>query len=319
MKHLALILVATGLLLAQPAAAQAPAAMPPPVERGSDRVAPDDDLARARADLAEAARRVAELSMNEADRFMESFEFHRIAAPSVRLGIRVGEATTDGVTVAGVAEGGPAAKAGIAAGDLIVEVNGISVAGPVEPSAPAVRRVHTALAGVEPGAEVKVRYRRGRRAEEVTVVADPAPPLRAFAYRFGDAEGSFVMPEIPNMHAPEALRLRRPFGNYELVRVTPALGEYFNTDTGLLVVRVGDDNPLTLRDGDVILSIDGRAPESPTHAARILRSYAPGETAKVEIMRQRRQQTIEVTIPERQRTATMLRDAAPGLPLRTAD
>lgn len=319
MRHLPLFLFTAVLLLATPLAAQPPAAMPPPVERGSDRTEADDELARAREALAEAARRVAELSTHEADRFMRNFEVSRIEMPAVRLGIRVGEATADGVVVASVSDGGPAAQAGIEAGDLLLEVNGVSVAGPVEPGAPSVRRVQQALAGLSPGDAVKVNLRRGRRAREVTVTVDAAEPVRAFAYRFGDTEGRFQMPELPEMPALEALRFRHPFGNYELVRVTPDLGRYFNTEEGLLVVRVGDDNPLTLRDGDVILSIDGRTPESPTHAARILRSYMPGETAKVEIMRDRRKQTLEVTIPERQRTANIQRDAAPGLPLRTAD
>lgn len=316
MRHLPLFLFAAVLLFAVPLAAQPPAAMPPPVERGSDRTEADDELARAREALAEAARRVAELSAHEADRFMRHFEVSRVEMPAVRLGVRVGEATADGVVVASVSEGGPAAQAGIEAGDLLLAVNGVSVAGAVEPGAPSVRRVQQALAGLSPGDEVKVDLRRGRRTRELTVTVDAAEPVRAFAYRFGDSEGRFQMPDLSSL---EALRIRHPFGNYELVRVSPDLGRYFNTEAGLLVVRVGDDNPLTLRDGDVILSIDGRTPESPTHAARILRSYAPGETAKVEIMRDRRKQTLEVTIPERRRTATMQRDAAPGLPLRTAD
>ena len=79
--------------------------------------------------------------------------------------------------------------------------------------------------------------------------------------------------------------------------MSEGLGSYFNTDRGLLVIGVGDENPLGLKDGDVLLAIDGREPESATHAARILRSYAPGEEAAVEIMRERRKQTLKVEIP----------------------
>ena len=48
----------------------------------------------------------------------------------------------------------------------------------------------------------------------------------------------------------------------------------------MLVVRAGADSPYGLQDGDVILSIDGRAPTDAQHAGRILRSYQPGEKVK---------------------------------------
>ena len=51
----------------------------------------------------------------------------------------------------------------------------------------------------------------------------------------------------------------------------------------------------------MILSIDGREPTSPAHALRIVRSYEPGETMSIEIMRDKRRQTLSVTVPERER------------------
>jgi S1-C subfamily serine protease len=103
------------------------------------------------------------------------------------------------------------------------------------------------------------------------------------------------MPHFP------ALWGSRPHWNLELTNISEPLGEYFNTDRGLLVLRAPTDNPLTLKDGDVILSIDGREPRSPTHALRILRSYQPGERVEIEIMRKRRKSTLEVTMPEHDR------------------
>jgi len=57
-----------------------------------------------------------------------------------------------------------------------------------------------------------------------------------------------------------------------------------------------------LQDGDVILAIDGRAPTSPRHAMRILRSYEPGETISFSIVRRKQQQTLEVDLPRRDAT-----------------
>jgi type II secretory pathway component PulC len=65
----------------------------------------------------------------------------------------------------------------------------------------------------------------------------------------------------------------------------------------LLIVRAPDDDTLGFRDGDVILDIGGREPQSPEHAFRILGSFAPGEALRVSIMRKQSRQTLEIKIP----------------------
>jgi len=61
----------------------------------------------------------------------------------------------------------------------------------------------------------------------------------------------------------------------------------------VLVVDVGDPAPLGLKAGDVVMSVDGRKPADPGHLMRILRSYGPEESARLEIMRQRKRMTLE--------------------------
>src|SRR6058998_3237651 len=56
---------------------------------------------------------------------------------------------------------------------------------------------------------------------------------------------------------------------------------------------------LPLKGGDVILSIGGRKPTSPSHAMRILRSYEPGETVALDIMRKQKRVTVSWKVPER--------------------
>jgi S1-C subfamily serine protease len=88
------------------------------------------------------------------------------------------------------------------------------------------------------------------------------------------------------------------FGDMEMVKLTERLGSYFGTQTGLLVVRAPSNKALQLEDGDVILGIDGRTPNSVSHAMRILGSYQAGETLKVEIMRDQQKRTIEIDMPD---------------------
>ncbi len=293
MKHVVfgiILLFATTTVLAQ-------TPTPPPVEEGSDRTN-EMELQEARRALAEAARRIAELSAVEADRIVRQFDFERVTMPRVRLGIVVadGEGHTDGVQVASVSEGGPAATAGLAAGDLLLEINGHSLAAGAERVQPPVGRIRDALAEAEPGQVVRVRYRRGRQNREASVTLEEASRA-PMAFRFGYGDGPRRVIEVPPMPDMPSITMLRPLGDYEFVRVNEQLGRYFNTDKGLLVVRVGSDNPLTLEAGDVILAIGDREPQSPTQAARILRSYEPGDKVTIRIMRQRRAQTVEVTMP----------------------
>jgi S1-C subfamily serine protease len=83
----------------------------------------------------------------------------------------------------------------------------------------------------------------------------------------------------------------------QLVPLTAALGTYFGTSKGLLVVRGPESDVLGLRDGDVILDIGGREPTTPEHAIRILGSFEPGEAMKITVMREKRRQTLDVKVP----------------------
>ena len=49
---------------------------------------------------------------------------------------------------------------------------------------------------------------------------------------------------------------------------------------------------------DVIQSIDGREPNSVSHAMRILGSYQSGEQLELQIMRDKRRQTVKIEMPD---------------------
>ncbi|HEY9385227.1 MAG TPA: PDZ domain-containing protein, partial [Gemmatimonadales bacterium] len=49
---------------------------------------------------------------------------------------------------------------------------------------------------------------------------------------------------------------------------------------------------LGLKGGDVILSVDGRKASGPSSLLRILRSYEPGDSFKLEIMRNKSRTTV---------------------------
>ena len=69
------------------------------------------------------------------------------------------------------------------------------------------------------------------------------------------------------------------------------------------MISAPSDSALRLRGGDVVLAVDGRAPSSPSHLLRILRSYETGETFKLDIMRNRKRETVNARIGERDEVA----------------
>jgi S1-C subfamily serine protease len=277
------------LALATPAgfAADAPA----------DRVQLEKQLAEARVRLDAAAREVAELSGElYADQGIDIVRMIHGEPRGAMLGVNIGGAQgrTDGVEITGVSPGGPAEKAGLVAGDVILSVDGqrLKQAGERGPA----RQLVGFMRSVEPGHVVKLEVLRGGQRRTVEVKTAPAEPAMARVLR-----ERLVMPgleDLPMAHFPGLAGLGGPFGSLELVPVTPKLGQYFGTDKGLLVVRAPGDAALALEEGDVLQSIGGRTPESPGHAFRILRSYEPGEKVKLTVLRQRKRLELEATVPD---------------------
>jgi S1-C subfamily serine protease len=66
----------------------------------------------------------------------------------------------------------------------------------------------------------------------------------------------------------------------------------------VLVINVPKESTLGLKGGDVVLGVDGRKTSTPSGLLRILRSYEPGDSFKLEVMRNKSRQTINGTLPK---------------------
>ena len=219
------------------------------------------------------------------------------------LGIDPGPGRGDapGVAVQGVTPEGPADKAGLQAGDVITALNGTALKAEGDRSGRDV--MQDVMEKVKPGDDVKVAYTRDGKAATATVKAG-SPDDFFFSFR---------MPPIPPMPPMPAMPPMPRFGNFgfgfgfgdradrdmQLVPLTADLGQYFGTDKGLLVVRAPRTSELQLKDGDVIVAIGGRDPGTPPHAMRIMSSYGPGESFKLDIMRKGKPVTLNVTFPKK--------------------
>jgi membrane-associated protease RseP (regulator of RpoE activity) len=277
----------------------APAAPPPacgvtsagPNPPRLDQAALQACLERARRQMEVAAQQLAALSAQMAGPMMRRYAM--FGPPHALIGVQLGGANGQpGAQVREVSPGGPADRAGVRAGDLIVAVNGKDVRG-ADPA----RRVVELLRGTRPGDKVNLRVLRDGKSHDFVVTARPD-----MVQVFGGAPIQLPDLPVPPFKALSGwggapMIIRGPVADMELARLTPGLGRYFGTDTGVLVVRAPPDGALGLQDGDVILSIGGRKPIDSSHVIRILGSYDPGERITLEVMRLHRKISVATTMP----------------------
>ena len=264
----------------------------------------DARLEAAQRRLDQAAREVAQLAAERGQFVMRQYSFVN-GPPRAIIGVQLeNPGGGDGARVIEVSPGGPAAEAGIRAGDVITAVNGSEVKG-----ANAARQVARTVRSLKPESKVRIEVTRDGKAQHFTLTTRSGPGFEFFGPGFEGPEAPPVpgAPAAPAVPAPPVFSFepgpmflaQGPLANMELATLTPRLGSYFGTDKGILVVRAPEDGALKLQDGDVILSIDGRVPESGPHATRILASYQPGEKIDLRIVRERKRMDIATTMPER--------------------
>lgn len=272
--------------------------------------------------LAAAARRVAELSSERLGAIGDAKRYIVDLSNKPRLGVTIDSGgarkPVAGVAVIGVTPGSPADDAGIRTGDVLTSVNGESLG--ADSMDAANMRLFELMEGVEEGDSLDIEYLRDGNVGKVA-----AAPRRMSGVMFsavprwlhedGHVSGFPAAPEIVE-HYRFGGGWRGTWGDMELVEVNAGLGRYFGTDKGLLVISAPKTNAFNLQEGDVIQSIDGREPSSVNHCMRILGSYQPGEKLVLNIMRDKRRETIEVEVPDDRSSHRVPHHEAPPLPAR---
>ena len=243
-----------------------------------------------------------------------------IVSRRARLGLKVNlqarESDSIGAYIDLVTPGGPAADAGLRAGDIITRLDGQPLLDPSSVgrdrrrSLPGLRLIALA-ARLEPGDTVAVEYRRASARRTASLVTDADQLVHLEASRLPRTMALRVAPPRAAAGAGAPPMSARPFempapafelfvagdlAELELAPLNGDLGEYFGTGEGVLVISAPRGSPLRLRGGDVVLAVDGRRPDSPVHLLRILRSYEGDERFRLDIMRARKRESLTASL-----------------------
>ena len=257
--------------------------------------------------------------------------------PRLGISVALDARDTDevGAYVNGVTPGGPADKAGIRAGDLITRIDGTSltksdgVRRMEGESVPGLRLIEV-VGKLKSGKAVDIELRRGTSNRKVKVtpddvdewtVASRAPqgtmwrtmpgggarvmidsmPNR-MTIRFRDSIGTEDRPsrdftEMFPSRTAFGVAMGGPLARFELTALNASLGSYFGAAEGVLVINVPENSDFGLMAGDVITAVDGRKVTSRSQLMRIMGTYERAEEFKLQIMRQKRSESVTVKLP----------------------
>ena len=292
------------------------------------RAAAEARLADAQQELQQASARVAELAQVVAHDQIEA-ALRRPVFARPMLGIVMGRDDDAGVKLMAVTPGSPAADAGLRSGDRLLRIDGMAI--DADDAEMRLANTQDMLASLKEGQTVRVAWQRDGKTQEAALAAKTLPGMTvwngAALERLRDIEVPMELAMDLGELAPlagcgedgenchfaafsEAWRWR----GLQLAEVGPALGRYFGTDEGVLVIAAPDDAMSALQPGDVIQQIEGEPVRTPQDAMRAMRSHEPGSDVAITLLRDRKSTRASIEAPKRARFAFPVPPAPPAPP-----
>jgi serine protease Do len=227
------------------------------------------------------------------------------------IGVRIAEADTQGVRIEDVDEGSPAEKAGVRAGDVVVEFDGERVR--------SARQFARLVQETPDGRTVKATVVRDGSRQTLDIT--PEAGSRAWG---GDV--LLHMPDIERQVERGLRALPRDFAfdfhmdgfspwsrgrlGVRLAPLTDQLAEYFGAKDGVLVSSVEEGSAAAkagLKAGDVILAVNGRTVGSPSEVAQEIRDAEDGTALEIRVLRDRKELTLKAELEGRSQKAEVKR------------
>jgi serine protease Do len=212
-----------------------------------------------------------------------------------------------GAEITMVDQDAPAGKAGLHAHDVIESVNGTEVE-----SAAQLRRM---IKETPPGRVITLGI--SRDGQPMTMKVQLADRKKAMSYMPKVREFKFEMPQmptIPMIEAPVSLVVVHSSLRSGLMveNITPQLGDFFGVKSGkgVLVRSVEKGSRAEkagFRAGDVVVKVNSQAVNDASDFTHALRS-ASGSAVGVTVVRDRKEQNLTLTLPERKDSGSLIED-----------
>lgn len=206
-----------------------------------------------------------------------------------------------GVEVSSLTEDGPAAKAGVKQGDVVLEFNGQAVQGTTQ--------FQRLVRETPVGRQAKITVSRGGALQ--TLTATVGENRQTTFMSPGDGSWNFSMPNMQTMpNMPNMPEIEIP--HFNMAASSPMLGivgeslareeqlaEFFGATDGVLVrsVRKGSAaEKAGIKAGDVITKVDDSKVSSSTEITRALRGARSKKTVGVTVIRNKKEMPLTVTV-----------------------
>ncbi|HXZ28750.1 MAG TPA: PDZ domain-containing protein [Terriglobales bacterium] len=243
------------------------------------------------------------------------------------LGIDVRDVTPDsakqlklreerGAEITMVDQDAPAGKAGFREHDVILDFDGQKVE--------SVEQLRRMIHEVPPGRSVTIGYSRDGQVRSVQVQLADRTTMEAQSYTFAMPKVAVpnVEVRVPRIEMPaiQIVTLAGSRAGLLVSNVTPQLGEYFGCKNGecVLVQSVEKGSVAEaagFKAGDVILKVDNQRVADMSDWRSVLREHRGGGKVAVTILRERREQTLSLTLPAGRESGDAFRFQWPGMNL----
>jgi len=274
------------------------------------------ELNEMRGQMRELSRKMADISAKLGDVGPRNYAYRYLGDPNhAMIGVVLGGGDR-GVRINAVTPGGPADKAGVRHGDILVAVDGKRV----------VDEEHAmeSLRELKVDQNVKLTVLRDGKDTDIAVKAERREPFN-IGYAFeGDVLppdfGAHIQQQVERAmshaqiseqqaeriaeraqrqaeHALQRVHVSMPWYGVNLAGLNSDLGGYFGTDKGVLVLSA-DDSLKGLKAGDVLQQIGGEPVQRPEDAFRLLRQQPSGSDVKVQVLRQHKPLTLSMKAPD---------------------
>ena len=193
-----------------------------------------------------------------------------------------------GIEVTLVVPNSPAAKAGLKANDVILELNG--------KPADSAEQFPALIADAGPGAKISMTVWRNGAKQTLTATLETPPDL------FLPLPALVLPPEPPlppNAVAPfHAFPSDSPLVGFIGEELGPQLAEYFGVKQGVLVESVNPNTPASragLKAGDVVTKVNGTPVTSPREISFLIRGK---KSISFTVVRNKKEMTLNVELAE---------------------